>query len=230
MTRILIVEDEPRIAAFLDKGLKAHGYATVIARSGREGLGRARNEEFDLIILDLGLPDVDGLAILAQFPRSDRHVPVIILTARDEVTDTVAGLEAGADDYVVKPFRFEELLARVRVRLREANVPEETVLTAGSAQLDLRTRRVTVEGESVELTAREFALAQLFFRQPGQVLSRDHLLRHVWSDDHAAGPNIVDVYVGYLRKKLGRNRIANVRGMGYRLDPDAGRSEAAGSR
>jgi two-component system, OmpR family, copper resistance phosphate regulon response regulator CusR len=226
VTRILIVEDEPRIAAFLEKGLKANGYGTVVARSGRQGLGHAYHEDLDLVILDLGLPDVDGLEVLAEFRRSDRHVPVIILTARDEVTDTVAGLEAGADDYVVKPFRFEELLARVRVRLRDAHVPEETVLTAGGAQLDVRTRRANVGGESVQLTAREFALAQLFFRQPGQVFSRDHLLRHVWSDDHSAGPNIVDVYVGYLRKKLGRDRIANVRGMGYRLDPEAGRTRA----
>jgi two-component system copper resistance phosphate regulon response regulator CusR len=143
---------------------------------------------------------------------------VIILTARTGVTDTVAGLESGADDYVPKPFRFEELLARIRVRLRGDRAPEETVLRAGHCSLDLRTRRAHVENRTVELTAREFAVAETFFRHPGQVLTREQLLSHVWGYDYDPGSNIVDVYVGYLRRKLGGDRITTVRGMGYRLE------------
>jgi len=139
------------------------------------------------------------------------------LSARDSLIDKVEGLEAGADDYVTKPFRFEELLARVRVRLREEHAPETTVLRVGSCSLDLKTRRLEVEGRSVELTAREFALAETFFRHAGQVLSREQLLSNVWGYDHDPGSNVVDVYVGYLRKKIGEHRITTVRGMGYRL-------------
>jgi DNA-binding response OmpR family regulator len=151
---------------------------------------------------------------------------VIILTARDSVADTVSGLESGADDYVPKPFRFEELLARVRVRLREQRAPEPTMLRAGDTALDLRTRRVSIGERSVELTAREFALAETFFRHPGQVLSREQLLSHVWGYDYDPGSNVVDVYVGYLRKKLGEGRIVTVRGMGYRLEPGSANSSA----
>jgi DNA-binding response OmpR family regulator len=147
---------------------------------------------------------------------------VLILTARDSVHDTVAGLEGGADDYVTKPFRFEELLARIRVRLRGDRAPEETVLRAGDATLDLRTRRAHAGGSTVELSAREFALAEVLFRHPGQVLSRQQLLSHVWGYDFEPGSNVVDVYVGYLRRKLGKERIASVRGMGYRLELHGG--------
>ena len=221
MNRILIVEDEDRITSFLEKGLKANGFVTAVAASGREGLAQARTGGFDLVILDLGLPDRDGMDLLKDFRESDSRTPVIILTARDGVADTVRGLESGADDYVPKPFRFEELLARVRLRLRDPRVPEPTVIRVGDASLDLRTRRVTVGERSVELTAREFALAETFFRHPGQVLSREQLLSHVWGYDYDPGSNVVDVYVGYLRKKLGGDRIRTVRGMGYRLDPVA---------
>jgi two-component system, OmpR family, copper resistance phosphate regulon response regulator CusR len=224
MSRILIVEDEPRIAAFVEKGLKANGFATTVSGAGEEALRLLRSGRFDLVILDLGLPDVDGLEVLAELRRRDRRVPVVILTARDSVADTVAGLEGGADDYIAKPFRFEELLARVRVRLRGERAPEETVLTSGDVSLDLRTRQAIVEGGHVELTAREFALAEILFRHPGQVLSREQLLSHVWGYDYDPGSNIVDVYIGYLRKKLGKDRIVSVRGMGYRLDPAARRS------
>ena len=222
MNRILIVEDERRIASFIEKGLRANGFVTAVADRGREALSMARTGGFDLVILDLGLPDVDGMEILQELREGDTRLPVVILTARDGVTDTVRGLESGADDYVTKPFRFEELLARVRVRLREERVPEETVLRAGDAALDLRTRRVTVGERSLELTAREFALAETFFRHPGQVLSREQLLSHVWGYDYDPGSNVVDVYVGYLRRKLGEDRIATVRGMGYRLEAGAG--------
>ena len=145
----------------------------------------------------------------------------MILTARDGVHDTVAGLEGGADDYVSKPFRFEELLARIRARLRDDRAPEETILRAGGATLDLRTRRAQVEDTPVDLSAREFAMAEMFFRHPGQVLSRQQLLSHVWGYDFEPGSNVVDVYVGYLRRKLGKELISSVRGMGYRLEPPA---------
>ena len=218
MSRILIVEDEARITAFLEKGLAAIGYATSVASDARDGLAMARTGDFDLIVLDLGLPDRDGMEVLRDLRETDGRTPVIILTARADVGDTVSGLDAGADDYVPKPFRFEELLARVRVRLRERRAPEPTVLRAGDASLDLRTRRVSIGDRSVELTAREFALAETFFRHSGQVLSREQLLSHVWGYDYDPGSNVVDVYVGYLRKKVGGDRIRTVRGMGYRLE------------
>jgi two-component system copper resistance phosphate regulon response regulator CusR len=220
MSRILIVEDEARITAFLEKGLTANGFTTSVAVDAREGLALAQGGGFDLIVLDLGLPDRDGMEVLRDLRETDTRTPVIILTARDGVADTVSGLESGADDYVPKPFRFEELLARVRVRLREQRAPEPTVLRVGDAALDLRTRRVLIGERSMELTAREFALAETFFRHPGQVLSREQLLSHVWGYDYDPGSNVVDVYVGYLRRKLGEGRIRTVRGMGYRLEED----------
>jgi two-component system copper resistance phosphate regulon response regulator CusR len=218
VNRILIAEDEVRIASFLEKGLKANGFVTAVTSDGNDALELARSGEFDLVILDIGLPGREGFSVLEELRRRDRQLPVIILTARTEVADTVAGLEGGADDYVPKPFRFEELLARIRVRLRGERAPEETVLRAGDCALDLRTRRAEVGGRSLELTAREFALAETFFRHPGQVLTREQLLSHVWGYDYDPGSNIVDVYVGYLRKKLGEDRITTARGMGYRLE------------
>jgi DNA-binding response OmpR family regulator len=202
MSRILIVEDESRITSFLEKGLRANGFATAVATTGEEALRLAGREDFELLILDLGLPDRDGMEVLRDLRRQGRKLPVIILTARDDVREKVGGLESGADDYVTKPFSFEELLARVRVRLRGDRSPEETVLHAGDATLDLRTRRIEVDGRGADLSAREFALAEVFFRHPGQVLSREQLLDHVWGYDFDPGSNIVDVYVGYLRKKL----------------------------
>jgi two-component system, OmpR family, response regulator len=220
VNRILIVEDEERIASFVEKGLKANGFVTAVAARGGEGLSMARTGGFDLVILDLGLPDRDGMEVLNELREQDSRLPVIILTARHGVSDTVRGLDSGADDYVTKPFRFEELLARVRVRLREERAPETTILEVGNASLDLRTRRVTVDERILELTAREFALAEMFFRHPGQVLSREQLLSQVWGYDYDPGSNVVDVYVGYLRKKLGEGWISTVRGMGYRLEED----------
>ena len=218
MSRILIVEDEERIASFLQKGLRANGFSTDVASDGDAGFALARSGRYDLVVLDVGLPGMDGFQVLRELRREGAQVPVVMLTARDAVEDTVAGLEGGADDYVTKPFRFEELLARVRVRLRGERAPEETVLAAGGASLDLRTRRLTVDGTDADLSAREFALAEMFFRHPGQVLSREQLLSHVWGYDFDPRSNVVDVYVGYLRRKLGKERIASVRGMGYRLE------------
>ena len=217
MRRILIAEDEPRIAAFLEKGLRANGFTTTVTDDGHDALSLADTDDFDLLILDIGLPGRDGFAVLRELRRRGRRLPVVILTARDSVEDTVAGLEGGADDYVAKPFRFEELLARVRARLREDGVAEPTVLSVGAAALDLRTRRLTVDARTVELTAREFAMAEMFFRHPGQVLTREQILSNVWGYDYDPGSNVVDVYVGYLRKKLGSDAITTMRGTGYRL-------------
>jgi two-component system, OmpR family, copper resistance phosphate regulon response regulator CusR len=218
VSRILIAEDESRIASFLEKGLRANGFTTDVASDGDAALSLALTGRFDLLILDLGLPGRDGLEVLRALREAGRDVAVIILTARDSVRDTVAGLEGGADDYIAKPFRFEELLARVRVQLRGERSAEATMLRAGDLTLDLRTRQVVVDGKAVDLSAREFALAEVFFRHAGQVLSREQLLSLVWGYDFDPGSNVVDVYVGYLRRKLGRDRIASVRRMGYRLE------------
>jgi DNA-binding response OmpR family regulator len=222
MSRILIAEDEPRIASFLEKGLRANGFTTTVVEDGRDALDLADSDDFDLLILDVGLPGRDGFSVLRELRARGRRLPIIVLTARDSVEDTVAGLEGGADDYVPKPFRFEELLARVRARLREGPATETTVLRVGEAALDLRTRRLMVGSRTVELTAREFALADVFFRHPGQVLSREQLLSHVWGYDYDPGSNVVEVYVRYLRQKLGESWITTVRGMGYRLEPSGG--------
>lgn len=217
MARILVVEDEGRIASFLVKGLRAEGHRAEVATTGAGALAQVRSVGTDLVLLDLGLPDVDGLEVLAQLRRTAGRLPVVVLTARDQVSDTVAALDAGADDYLSKPFAFDELLARIRVCLRDDPGGDASVLTCGDLQLDVRTRQVVRDGEAHDLTAREYALAEVFFRHPGQVLSREQLLSNVWGYDHDPGSNVVDVYVGYLRRKVGRDRIATVRGMGYRL-------------
>lgn len=222
MARILIVEDEQRIASFVAKGLRADGHVTTTVADGREGLDHALSGAFDLIILDIGLPDIDGFEVLERLRAHGSHVPVIVLTARDSVADTVSALEGGADDYMPKPFRFAELLARVRLRLRpelSSGVARRgDVLECGGVRLDVRTRRAEVGGRQVELSAREFALAEMLMINAGQVLSREQLLDQVWGLDFDPGSNVVDVYVGYLRKKLGAESILTVRGMGYRFN------------
>ena len=217
MTRVLIAEDEARIASFLEKGLEASGFATTVAADGEQALELALSGKYDLLILDVGMPRLSGLEILRELRRSDVVLPVIMLTARDSVRERVAGLEGGADDYIGKPFRFDELMARIRVQLRGERLTDPAVLRVGDAALDRLTRQVLVAGEAFDLSAREYALADALFRQPGQVISRDQLLSRVWGYDTDPGSNIVDVYIGYLRKKLGKERIESVRGVGYRL-------------
>jgi two-component system copper resistance phosphate regulon response regulator CusR len=219
MTHILIAEDEQRIASFIEKGLSANGFAVTTVADGRSAYDYAATGDFDLMILDIGLPELDGFEVLRRLRSEGHRVPVIVLTARGSVNDTVAGLEGGADDYMAKPFRFEELVARVRLRLTTAHVAADSVLSCGGLQLDLRTRRAQVGGRAVDLSAREFALAETFLRHAGQVLSREQLLSQVWGYDYDPGSNVVDVYVRYLRRKLGADRIVTLRGMGYRLDP-----------
>lgn len=220
MKRILIAEDESRIASFLQKGFKANGFTTYVVKDGEKAIVMANSNDFDLLILDIGLPEKDGWTVLKELRGQGQQLPIIILTVHDNVKDKVNGLEKGADDYVTKPFRFEELLARVRARLRDRHSPngeDEIILSTGDVVLDLRTRKVKVGDRIIELSAREFTLTETFLRHPGQVLSREQLLSHVWGYDHDPGNNIVDVYVGYLRKKLGNKFIETVRGMGYRL-------------
>ena len=217
MASILIADDEPRISGFINKGLRAAGFATRVAATGPEALELALTDEFDLMVLDVNLPGFDGFHVLEQLRGSGSRLPVIMLTARVELHDTIAGLEGGADDYLGKPFRFDELLARIRIRMRRDEVSAAPELSHGELTLDIRTRRARVGTRDVELSAREFALAEELVRNAGQVLSREQLLSRVWGYDFDPGSNVVDVYVGYLRHKLGNSQIETVRGVGYRL-------------
>ncbi|MCU1440605.1 MAG: copR 2 [Rhodoglobus sp.] len=217
MSSIVVAEDEPRISGFIDKGLRAAGYSSTVVADGRQALERALSGQHDLMLLDIGLPTMDGFEVLRRVREADSTLPVIMLTARTGVRDTVAGLDGGADDYIAKPFKFDELLARIRLRLRQASPAGEGTLEHDGLSLDLLTRRATVGGQQTDLSAREFALAEEFLRHPEQVLSREQLLSRVWGLDFDPGSNVVDVYVRYLRGKLGNDRIETVRGMGYRL-------------
>lgn len=221
MSHILIAEDEKRITAFLEKGLRSRGYTTATAADGDEAYRQANSGEYDLMILDLGLPMRDGMSVLRALRHEDNRLPVVILTARNTVQDTVTGLQSGADDYLSKPFAFDELLARVQLRLRSPGaVPEPTVLEVGGVTLDLKTRRVRCGGRWIDLSTREFALAQEFMRHPDQVLSREQLLSRIWGLDFDPGSNVIDVYVRYLRHKLGEKQIETIRGTGYRFRND----------
>lgn len=217
MNRILLAEDEDRIASFIVKGLRANGFRSETVVNGNDAVEFARSGEFDLMILDIGLPGLDGFSVLRRLRAERVEIPIIILTARDAVEDTVAGLSGGADDYMHKPFAFDELLARIRLRLTAPSATESTVLKAGDLSLDLRTRRASVGDLSVELTTREFSLLETFLRHPDEVLTRQQLLSRVWHFDFDPGSNVVDVYIRYLRGKLGAERFETVRGAGYRL-------------
>ncbi len=217
MSRILIAEDEERISSFVEKGLTAAGYSTEVVPDGNLAIDLIVGGGFDLVVLDIGLPGADGFEVMRRVRRAGVTIPVIVLTARTSAEDTLASLEGGANDYMPKPFRFDELLARVRLRLADAADGTPSKLTVDGLELDLRTRRAIVDGVEVELSAREFALAEELLRNADRVLSREQLLSRVWGYDFDPGSNIVDVYVGYLRAKLGPAHIETVRGMGYRL-------------
>jgi DNA-binding response OmpR family regulator len=217
VSRILIAEDEARIASFVQKGLGAAGFAVSVATDGPAALADARSGQFDLMILDIGLPGRDGFDILQALRGEGNPIAVIVLTARDSAADTLRGLEGGANDYMSKPFRFDELLARVRLRLKDGQTGPVESLHVRGLELDLLTRRISVDGSVHDLSAREFALAEELMRHPGQVLSHEQLLSRVWGLDFDPGSNVVGVYVRYLRAKIGADRIETVRGMGYRL-------------
>jgi DNA-binding response OmpR family regulator len=214
---ILVVEDEARIASFVERGLKAEGFAVSVAHDGKTGYALACEEDTDLVILDLMLPGLSGEEVLTRLRNRRPDVPVIVLTAKDAVDDRVRNLNAGADDYVTKPFSFVELLARVHARLRAHGQARATQLTVGDLELDLPRRAVHVGGRAVSLTAREFSLLETLMRHPGQVLSQVQLMDRVWGYDFEPGSNVVEVYVGYLRRKLGPEHIETIRGAGYRL-------------
>ncbi len=226
--KLLIVEDESKIGDYLRQGLSEAGFTVDLARNGLDGHHLAMTEEFDLLILDVMLPDIDGWKILKSLRESGKHVPVLFLTARDSVDDRVKGLELGADDYLVKPFAFSELLARVRTLLRRGTAPtNETKLTVADLELDLMGRRVTRAGKHIQLTAKEFALLELLVRRQGEVLPRSLIASQVWDMNFDSDTNVIDVAIRRLRAKIDENfepkLIHTRRGMGYMLDnPDAG--------
>ena len=215
--KLLVVEDEQRVASFLVKGLRANGYGVEWVSTGRDALRRAVDADVCLVILDLGLPDLDGLEVLESLRKRGATVPVLVLSARGRVDDRVKGLDLGADDYLAKPFAFEELLARIRANLRPRADVSAGVLRAGGISVDQVRHEATVGGRTFSLSAREFALLQAFVGHPSQVLSRQELLSMAWDMNFDPGTNLVDVYVGYLRRKLGEALIETVRGSGYRL-------------
>ncbi|QZE25400.1 response regulator transcription factor [Brevibacterium casei] len=219
MKSILVVEDEDRISSFIAKGLGAAGFTTEIAADGITGRDLAITGDFDLLVLDIGLPSLDGFSVLEQLREQRPSLPVLVLTARDNAEDTIYALESGAVDYMIKPFRFGELLARIRLRLKETVQESPTTeLTRGDVRIDLLGRQVWVNERIVDLSARELSLAEILLKNRGSVLSREQLLSHVWGFDFDPGSNVVDVYVGYLRRKLGSDFVTTVRGFGYRVD------------
>jgi len=224
--RILVAEDESAIADFIDHGLSAEGYAVTVATTGDDALALALSEDFALVVLDRMLPGLDGIDVLTALREAKPELRVIMLTARAEIDDRVAGLDAGAVDYMTKPFAFDELAARVRAHLRTPAQAQSTRLEALGIELDLLTRRVTRDGVEVTLSSKEFELLAYFLRHPANVLSREQILSAVWGYSHDPGTNIVEVYVSYLRRKLGRPGspapIVTVRSVGYRLAPTRG--------
>lgn len=218
MSRILVAEDDRGIADFICRGLRDAGYATDVAEDGLTAYELARGGEYDLVVLDLGLPIIDGRVVLTRLRQSGVSVPVIVLTARDGVEDTVGSLEDGANDHMTKPFQFAELLARVRLRLTDEAAGDASGRIAhGDLVLDPRPQRVQVDGKWVDLSRREMGLLEVFLRHPGQILSRAQLLGRVWGLDFEPASNVVDVYVRALRRKIGAHRVETIRGSGYRL-------------
>lgn len=215
---LLVIEDEVRIVEFLRRGLEAEGYSVLSTHSGEEGVAMVSSAPVDLVILDLMLPGLSGEEVLSRIRRIDSSLPVVILTAKESVNDRVAMLNAGADDYVSKPFSLTELIARIRARLRPRDQERATSLAVGTVELDLLSRRASLGGRSIDLTAREFSLLETFMRHPDQVLSEYQLLDLVWGYGFDPGSNVVEVYVGYLRKKLRPGVITTIRGSGYRFD------------
>jgi DNA-binding response OmpR family regulator len=213
----LVIEDEPGIADFVRRGLEAAGFTVETESDGQLRLLAAQREDIQLVVLDLGLPGLSGEEVLTRLRAVRPALPVIVLTAKGAVSDRVANLNAGADDYVVKPFSFSELLARLRARLRNPNQPSPVVLDAGGIRLDVRTREATVSGRAIALSSREFALLEVLLRHPGQVLSQTQLLDLVWGYDFEGASNVVETYIRHLRRKLGPERIKSVRRAGYRL-------------
>ncbi len=216
--RILLVEDDVKLARAVARGLRRHAYAVDVAPDGDEALVRASVYEYDLVVLDVMLPGPDGIAVCGALRDRGRTLPVLMLTAREDVADRIRGLDAGADDYLAKPFDFGELLARIRALLRRGAVSRPPELRAGELVVDPATHAVTYAGRPVELTAREFAVLEYLARHSGEVVTRTQLLEHVWDENFEGSTNVVDVYVGYLRRKLGRPLITTVRGVGYRLE------------
>jgi two-component system, OmpR family, response regulator len=219
--RVLVAEDNVKMAGLLKRGLEEEGYAVDVARTGSDALWSATENPYDVVLLDVMLPDLDGLEVCRQLRTANRWAPVLMLTARDAVPDRVAGLDAGADDYLAKPFSFSELLARMRALLRRGPSERPAVLNAGDLELDPATKRVRRGGRPIDLTPKEFALLEYFLRHPGEVLSRTRLIEHVWDFAYDGDSNVVDVYVRYLREKVDRpfdrQTIETVRGTGYRL-------------
>jgi two-component system OmpR family response regulator len=219
--RILVVEDEVKMAGLLKRGLEEEGYAVDTAPNGNEAVWLGTENPYDAIVLDLMLPDIDGFEVCRKLRDAQRWAPVIMLTARDGITDRVQGLDVGADDYLTKPFSFAELLARLRALLRRGQNERPALLTVGDLEMDPAGRRVSRAGRSVELSAKEFSLLEFFMRHPDEVLSRTRILEHVWDFAYEGDSNVVDVYIRYLREKIdrpfGRESLATVRGAGYRL-------------
>jgi DNA-binding response OmpR family regulator len=214
---VLVVQDDPRVTSFIKRGLEAEGFAVRTTSDGAEGLNMSRSLDFDLIVLDLPLPSVSGEDILATLRAGGSTVPVIVLTDEEAPSDGVEILNAGADDYLTRPCNFDELLARIRARLRTADQPVSTTISQGRVTIDVRTREVRIGGRSVDLTPREFALLETMMHNGGQVLSQTQLLNQVWGYDRDPSSNVVEVYVGYLRKKLRHDVVETVRGAGYRF-------------
>jgi two-component system, OmpR family, response regulator len=219
--RVLVVEDDARMAELLRRGLQEEGYAVDVAPTGAEGVWLGTENDYDAVVLDVMLPDGDGFEVCRRLRQADRWAPVMMLTARDAVPDRVAGLDAGADDYLTKPFSFQELFARVRALVRRGVGERPAVLEVGDLRMDPATRRVHRADEELSLTAKEAALLEYFLRHPGEVLTRAQIIEHVWDFAYDGGSNVVDVYVRYLREKVdrpfGHRSIETVRGAGYRL-------------